>query len=457
MLRLGQKIPLMIVDLADNGNGVGRYEDFVVFVPNTVPGDKLLVQLDRIKKNWAEGKPIEIVSPSPDRVRPHCIVADKCGGCQWQFASYSYQLQSKQNQVLQALVRLGKFPEDTIKAKIENILGAPQPFHYRNKVIYPIAQNQEGKIKVGYYQPNTHKVINLNQCPVQDQRLDPILLAVKQDLNRSGWSVYNEANHQGNLRHLGFRIGRHSGEILITIVSQSWELENIEQFAKNWLTLPGVVGVILNRNCQPGNVIFGSESRCISGRDYIVEYFADLTLHLTADTFFQVYTEQAELLVELLSDLLDLQNTETIVDAYCGVGTFTLPLARYSRKCYGIEIQEQAIRQAQKNAILNKLTDRVEFTTGKVEKLLPSLATNPDILILDPPRKGCESEVIEFIVQSKIDRVVYISCNPATLARDLQLLCATDRYEIKTIQPIDFFPQTAHVETMVLLNRSNNE
>lgn len=455
MLKLGQKIPLTIVDLADNGNGVGRYDDFVVFVPNTVPGDELLVQLDRVKRNWAEGKLVEIVSPSPDRVRPHCIVADKCGGCQWQFAGYSYQLQSKQNQVLQALVRLGKFSEATIKAKIENILGAPQTFHYRNKVTYPIALNQEGKIKVGYYQRNTHKVINLNQCPVQDQRLDAILQGVKQDLARSGWSIYNEATQQGDLRHLGLRIGRHSGEVLITIVSQAWDLVGITEFAQAWLKLPGVVGIVLNHNSEPGNVIFGSDSRSVAGRDYIVEYFAGLTLHLTSDTFFQVYTEQAELLVQLLLDLLDLQNTETIVDAYCGIGTFTLPLALYSHKCYGIERQEQAINQAQKNASLNQLTDRVEFMAGRVEKILPNLGINPDILILDPPRKGCEPEVIEFIAQSKIDRVIYVSCNPATLARDLQLLCSTDRYEIQTIQPIDFFPQTAHVETMVLLHRNN--
>ncbi len=452
MLTLGAKIPLTITDLADNGCGVGRYEDFVVFVPNTVPGDQLLVKIDRIKRHWSTGKVMEIVSPSPDRVRPHCIVADKCGGCQWQFVSYGYQLQAKQNQVAQALVRLGKFPAPAIQAKLAPILGAPQAFHYRNKVTYPIATDSTGKIKVGYYQSNSHKLINLNQCPVQDQRLDLLLTTVKQDLIRSGWSVYNEATHQGNLRHLGFRIGRRSGEILITIVSQSRELNQLEQIAHSWLELPGVVGVVLNHNDQPGNVILGKDSYCVAGRNYVVEIFCDLTFHLTSDTFFQIYTEQAELLVQLLLDCLDLKGTETIVDAYCGIGTFTLPLAQYSQKCYGIEIQPQAITQAQHNARINHLTDRVEFLVGKVEDLLPHLAIQPDILLLDPPRKGCEPEVIEFIRQSAIDRVVYISCNPATLARDLQILCATDRYEIAKIQPIDFFPQTAHVETMVLLN-----
>ncbi len=456
MLQLGAKITLTITDLADNGSGVGRYTDFVVFVPNTVPGDQLLVQIDRMKRSWAQGKLLEIISPSPHRVRPHCIVADKCGGCQWQFAAYSYQLQGKQNQVYQALVRLGKFPAPEISSRIQPILGASQAFRYRNKVTYPIVADGEGKIKVGYYQANSHKLINLNQCPVQDQRLDPLLQAVKQDLIRSGWSVYNEVTHRGNLRHLGFRIGRHSGEVLVTIVSQSWQLEGMEEIARGWLALPGVVGVVLNRNDAPNNVIFGEDSRCVAGRDYVVEYFAGLTFHLTADTFFQIYTEQAELLVELLLDNLDLQSTETIVDAYCGVGTFTLPLAPHCRKCYGIEIQPQAITQAQNNARLNNLTDRVEFITGKVEEILPNLGIKPDILILDPPRKGCEPEVIAFIAQSEIDRVVYISCNPATLARDLQLLCNDNKYKIQTIQPIDFFPQTAHVETMVILVRSES-
>lgn len=454
MVKPGDKIQLTVSDLADNGCGVGRDRGFVIFVPNAVPGDELLVQVILVKRNWAEGKLLEIISPSPHRVRPHCIVADKCGGCQWQFASYDYQLQAKQNQVGQALVRIGKFPAELVKEKLQDIIAAPQLFHYRNKVIYPITTNQEGKIKVGYYQRNTHKVINLNQCPVQDARLDPLLKTIKQDLDRSGWSIYNEVTHAGNLRHLGFRIGRHTGEILITIVTQSWDLPGVTELGQAWLQLPGVVGVVLNRNNQPNNVILGEESRCVAGRDYVIEKFTNLQLYLTGDTFFQIYTEQAEKLVEILLDTLQLQGTEIIVDAYCGIGTFTLPLAQYAHQCYGIEMQPQAVQQAKRNAVVNNLSDRVQFFTGKVETLLPQLQITPDILLLDPPRKGCEPEVITFISQSTIDRLVYISCNPATLARDLQLLCSNGRYQIAKIQPIDFFPQTAHVETMVLLVRT---
>ncbi|MCS6958610.1 MAG: 23S rRNA (uracil(1939)-C(5))-methyltransferase RlmD [Pseudanabaenaceae cyanobacterium SKYGB_i_bin29] len=454
MLKPGDKIQLTISDLADNGCGVGRDRGFVIFVPNAVPGDEVLVQVILLKRNWAEARLVEIITPSPHRVRPRCIVADKCGGCQWQFASYNYQLQAKQNQVLQALVRIGKFPESQVIAKLQPIIPAPQAFHYRNKVIYPITTNQAGKIKVGYYQRNTHKVINLNQCPVQDERLDALLKTVKQDLDRSGWSIYNEATHQGNLRHIGFRIGRHTGEILITIVTQSWALPGVEQVGQSWLELPGVVGVVLNRNAQHNNVILGEASRCIAGRDYVREKFTNLELHLTADTFFQIYTEQAEQLVKILLDTLQLQGTEIIVDAYCGIGTFTLPLAQLVRQCYGIEIQPQAVQQAQRNATINNLTDRVKFIPGKVEAVLPQLQINPDILLLDPPRKGCEPEVIQFIEESRIERIIYISCNPATLARDLQLLCSSGSYSLEKIQPIDFFPQTAHVETMVLLVRS---
>ncbi|TAG94225.1 MAG: 23S rRNA (uracil(1939)-C(5))-methyltransferase RlmD [Oscillatoriales cyanobacterium] len=448
----GQLIEIDITDLADTGDGIGRFEQLVVFVADTVPGDRVAVRLQQVKSTYATAKLETLVKSSEHRIRPNCIVADKCGGCQWQHVNYDYQLKTKQNQVIQALERIGGFtdlPCDEILAgKIDNF---PQFLGYRNKATYPLARSAAGQIQAGYYQKGTHKLVNLNQCPVQDPRLDPLLKEVKEDIYWMKWPVYDEKQHTGEVRHISLRIGRRTGEILLTLIARTGDLPGLETQASDWLkSYPKLAGVCLNINSAKTNVIFGSETRCIAGRSFLREEFAGLEFQLRADTFFQVNTEAAEGLLQVIAAELNLRGNEILVDAYCGIGTFTLPLAKQVQIAIGLEMQPEAIAQAELNAQLNDLTN-VTFHVGTVEELLPQLGVKPDIVLLDPPRKGCDRKVLETIKEIQPNRIVYVSCKPATLARDLKFLCENGDYKLVRVQPADFFPQTSHVECVAFL------
>ncbi len=465
MMQQGQIVEVEITDLSDSGEGVGRWEGRVIFVPDTVPGDRLLVKLIRVKPQYASGKIEKLLEPSQQRTRPQCIVADKCGGCQWQHVEEGCQLEAKQNQVIQALQRIGGFQEPPVAP----ILPSPSPLGYRNKVTYPLGLSATGQVQAGYYQKSSHRLINLNQCPVQDERLNPLLKEVKEDIQKRRWTIYNEGKNTGILRHLSLRIGRRTGEILLTLIAngspknRKRELPGIETQARQWLDrYPHLVGIGINYNSSTTNVIFGKETDCIAGRSYLHEVFGGLQFQLRADTFFQVNTEAAEGLLERIIAELNLQGSETIVDAYCGIGTFSLPLAKKLQELgdrspteiqvIGLEAQPEAIEQAKINAELNNLTN-TSFSRGKVEKLLPQLEVKPDIVLLDPPRKGCDAEVVATLRQILPSCIIYISCKPATLARDLQLLCEGGDYELTKVQPADFFPQTSHVECVAILRR----
>lgn len=445
----GQLVEIEITDLSDSGSGVGRVAGRAVFVPNTVTGDRVLVRLVRTKPNYGQGKLQEILSPSPHRIRPSCIVADKCGGCQWQQVSYEHQLTAKRNQVIQALERLGGFYEPPVG----DVLVASESLAYRNKATYPLGRSSTGQVQAGYYRQGSHQLVNLNQCPIQDARLNPLLAEIKQDIQEQGWSIYNEKRHHGKLRHLSLRIGRNTGEILLTLVSTDWNLGGLEEQAQVWLTrYPQLVGVCLNGNPQPGNVIFGEETRCIAGQPYLTERFAGIEFQLRPTTFFQVNTETAEALVREIIHRLELQGNETIVDAYCGIGTLTLPLAKRVKEAIGIERDATSVEQAQVNAQINGLTN-TQFLTGAVETILAQFEGIPDVVVLDPPRKGCDRNVLDTLLTQKPRRIVYMSCKPATLARDLKQLCQGGNYRLTYVQPADFFPQTAHVESVAFLER----
>lgn len=451
--RQGELVQLSIDDMNHNGEGVGRAEGRVVFVPDTVVGDRLLARLSHVKPTYAYAKLHRLLKSSPHRVRPGCIVADKCGGCQWQHVNYVYQQVAKQRLIAQNLERIGGFSE----VQIEPVLAAASPLSYRNKATYPLGRSATGQVQAGYYQKASHQLINLNQCPIQDARLNPLLAEIKQDIQQQGWSIYDETRHEGELRHLGLRIGRRTGEMLLTLVAREGKLSELAAQAQAWCDrYDNLVGVCLNLNPQKTNAIFGSETRCLVGRSFLREEFAGLQFQISATTFFQIHTEQAEALLQSIQQELNLQGTEVIVDAYCGVGTLTLPLAKQARQAIALELQPEAIEQAQLNAALNDITN-ITFQTGTVENLLPLLTIHPDVVLLDPPRKGCDRGVIESLLQIQPDRVVYVSCNPSTLARDLKLLCESGRYRLEKIQPVDFFPQTAHVECIAFLRRCTAE
>ncbi len=467
----GQLVEIGITDLNDTGEGVGRVGGRVVFVPDTVTGDRILVRLVRVKSNYAIGKLHQLLQPSPHRIRPHCIVADKCGGCQWQHIDYTHQLEAKRHLVIQALERIGGFSSPAVAPT----LTSDASLAYRNKVTYPLKRSAIGQVQAGYYQKGSHQIINLNQCPVQDVRLNPLLAEIKQDIEQLGWSIYNEQRHQGRLRHLSLRIGRRTGEMLLTLITTDWNLKNLEVQAQTWFNrYPQLMGVCVNRNPDRTNVIFGDETRCIARTTadlaetstdmadiqsnpnrpypYLREEFAGLEFQLRPETFFQVNTETAEALLHVVLEQLALRGDELLIDAYCGIGTFTLPLAHYVRQAIGIEMQATSVEQAQHNAKLNGITN-VTFQVGSVETWLPEVGQNAEVVLLDPPRKGCDRTVIDTLLQVTPQHIVYVSCKPATLARDLKLLCESGKYQLTHVQPADFFPQTPHVECAAFLVR----
>jgi 23S rRNA (uracil1939-C5)-methyltransferase len=448
MIQQGELVTLDIEDISSEGNGIGKVNQQVVFVPNTVTGDKISSRIIRVKKKHAEGKIETILENSQYRIRPRCIVADKCGGCQWQHIDYEYQLKVKQNQVKETLTRIGGFTDFTPeKIFSDDDLG------YRNKVNYPLGVSETGTIKAGYYQQNSHQIVNMNQCPIQDDRLNPLLKEIKEDLQRLQIPIYDEKTKKGALRHLCFRIGKNTGEILLTLVSAEVSNEIIETQAQKWIQrYPNLVGVCLNHNPKSTNVIFGKDTDLLAGRLYLNEIFAGLTFHLRPETFFQVNTSVAEALFNQVLTQLNLQGNETVIDLYCGIGTFTLPIAQKVKQVIGIESHNISIEQANRNAEVNDIKN-VKFILGQTETILPEMDDNPDIVILDPPRKGCQPQVIETLLTLKPEKIVYISCHPATLARDLKMLCQNGDYQLTFVQPADFFPQTPHVETAVIMQR----
>jgi len=451
----GETLKLEITDLSNSGDGVGRWEDRVVFVPNTVPGDMMRVKLTKAKQSHGFGIPAGIIKPSPARVRPACIVADKCGGCQWQQVSYEQQLTAKRDLVIDALTRIGKLTvkcDETPEGILVNeVLPSEEELGYRNKATYPLGISQIKAVQAGYYRKGSHRLVNLNQCPVQDERLNPMLAEVKKDIQERGWKIYNEKFHKGHIKHLSLRIGRRTGQVLLTLISRSVKLKGIHEQAEEWMArYPNVVGVLVNLNWKKTNAIFGPDTYCIAGQSYLEEEFAGLTFHIQPSTFFQVNTAQAERLLEHVRSALSLTGTETLLDAYCGVGTFTLPLAQHVKQCIGLEAFMESVTQAEKNAGLNGI-ENVAFKAGDVGELLPQIEERPDVVLMDPPRKGCEPAVLEALIQMKPARIVYISCNPATLARDLKVLSETGGYRIERVQPADFFPQTSHVECAAFL------
>ncbi|ASC72196.1 putative RNA methyltransferase [Halomicronema hongdechloris C2206] len=447
----GSIVEVTIVDLSNSGDGVGRWQGRVVFVPDTVPGDQIRARLIQVKSSFARGKLLQLLQPSQQRVRPACIVADKCGGCQWQPVAYTAQLVAKQQLVAAALSRIGGFQQ----VPLSRILAAASPLGYRNKATYPLVRSPTGQVKAGYYRKGSHKLVNLNQCPVQDVRLNPLLADIKADIQQQGWSIYSESAQQGRLRHLSLRIGRRTGQMLVTLVSAQPTVPDLEHWAAIWLErYPQLVGVCLNHNPAKTNVIFGPTTTCLAGQPYLEEQFAGLWFHITPTTFFQIHTEQAERLLEVIQTELALQGSETVIDAYCGVGSLTLPLAQRAQHCIGLEVQPEAVEQARQNAARNGLTN-VEFQAGDVGQLLPQVAQTlpqpPAVVVLDPPRRGCDRTVLEALIALRPQRIAYMSCNPATLARDLQQLCQQGGYQLQAVQPADFFPQTAHVECVAFL------
>ncbi|NLP41216.1 MAG: 23S rRNA (uracil(1939)-C(5))-methyltransferase RlmD [Veillonellaceae bacterium] len=453
-VKKGATYAVDIISLGHSGEGVGRYQDFTIFVPHALPGEQAIVKITEVKKNYAKGQMIKTQSASLDRITPQCFIYSKCGGCQLQHLNYEAQLRVKRQQVVDAVSRIGKL--DNIA--IHPTLGAQEPWYYRNKMQFPVG-TEEGEVAIGCFQQGTHSIVNTDNCYIQHNYNNKIAREMRRLITQLGISPYDEKTGTGIVRHVLGRVGVQTGEVMVVIVTAIDKLPYAEKIIEALKgRIPGLVSIIQNINNKRTNVIMGDKTITLWGRDTITDKLGEFKFEISARSFFQVNTAQAEALYDKAVEYAALTGRETVVDAYCGTGTITLFLARHAAKVYGIEIVKPAILDARRNAANNNVTN-TEFIVGDAIEIMPDLfkqGIRPDVIVVDPPRAGCDKLVLETFVNMNPERIVYVSCNPATLARDLAVL---DEYGYKTreIQPVDMFPQTFHVECVALLQRKHSE
>lgn len=448
----GQRLELSVSGLSHDGQGVVRHGDQVLFVAGALPGETVRLRLQhRARRHWlAELE--AVLEPSPQRRRPACILAERCGGCSVQHWQDNAQRDWKRSKVIETLQRIGRLPD--LEARVAGTI-AGAPLAYRNRAILPLERRADGSLRLGYYRRGSHSIVNLNHCPVLDPRLDALIAPLKHDLEHSGWPVDRHLSAGGGLRHLALRIGHHSGQLLLTLVSSHADLPGLQAIAERWLQRwPELVGVCLNIQDQPTNTLMGPRTIVIAGRDAVQERFAGLDFSIGADTFFQVNTPQAEAVVPLLLQALEDQPPGRLIDAYCGIGTYGLPLAAAGWQVLGLELTAASVAMARRNANANGLEQRCRFEAGPVAELLLAELPGCAALFVDPPRKGLEPRALQAVLAQPPATLLYLSCDPATLARDLAALAGEGGpYRLEQVYPIDFFPQTSHIETLAVLRR----
>lgn len=451
MLNKGKKYIVDIVDIGHTGVGIGKFEGFTVFVEGGVIQDKIEVKIIKSKKNYAEGEIVKIIEKSPFRVDREC--SDdliECGGCQVMHLDYQKQLDIKTNLVKETIKRIGKIED----AKIYDTIGMDTPFRYRNKAQFPIGKKGSESV-LGFYKKKSHDIIPMNKCIIQHDMNDKIVNVVKNYIDRNNVSVYDEKKHEGLLRHLVTKIGFKTKEIMVVLVANTEKLPNVDKLINDLKdNIEGFKTLVLNINTRKGNVILGRENKVLYGDGTIQDYIEDLKFNISPLSFFQVNPVQTEVLYNKALEYANLSGNENVFDIYCGIGTISLFLAKKAKKVYGIEIVEDAIADARVNASMNNI-DNTEFYAGKAEEVVPKMykdGKTADVVVVDPPRKGCDEKVLDTIVSMNPSRVVYISCNPSTLARDLAYLDERG-YKCEEIQPVDMFSHTMHVETVAKIVR----
>ena len=444
MLSKNKEYVVDIVDIGQGGVGIGKYEGFTVFVEGGLIQDKVKVRINKSKKNYAVGDIVEIIEKSPFRVDRICSDDLKdCGGCQIQELDYNKQLELKTNEVKQVISRIGKLEN----VEIHETIGMQSPCRYRNKAQFPI-QNINGSTAIGFYKKKSHDVIPTDMCVIQHDINDKIIKIIKTYIQAYNVSIYNETTHTGVLRHLVTKVGFTTNEVMVVLVANGTNLPHLNELASVLKeNIPGFKTLVLNVNKAKTNVILGKENKVIYGNGKINDYIGDLVFEISPLSFFQVNPVQTEVLYNKALEYAELKENDTVFDIYCGIGSISLFLAQKATKVYGIEIVEDAIKDAKFNAKLNNLNN-VEFYVGKAEEVVPKMYSEgktANVVVVDPPRKGCDEKVLDTIVSMKPDRVVYVSCNPSTLARDLAYLDERG-YKCVEIQPVDMFPHTMHVE-----------
>lgn len=485
----------VIEDMSENGEGIGKVDGYTLFVKDAIVGDRAEVKVIKAKKSYGYARLVKLLAPSPDRVAPVCPAAAPCGGCQLQAMSYEAQLKFKENKVKNHLERIGGFTD----AQVRSVIGMEDPFHYRNKAQFPVTQDKEGNIRMGFYAGRTHSVIETPHCYIGHPVNDRILDLVKAYMEQEGIRSYDETGHSGLVRHVLIRRAAATGQIMVCLIINGRKLPAADRLVRTLLTVEGMTTVGFNVNMERTNVILGEKTVILHGPGYITDRIGELSFRISPQSFFQVNPVQTEKLYGKVLEFAGLKGEETVWDLYCGIGTISLFLAKKAKKVYGVEVVPQAIENARENARLNQI-ENAEFFVGKAEEVLPEWygrqcgndksdkytadssridknemktltdfyveqneekhkklcrrkgkELHVDVIVVDPPRKGCAQSLLDTIIRMRPKRLVYVSCNSATLARDLKYLCR-EGFVLEQVQPVDMFAMTVGVECVAALD-----
>ena len=479
-----------IEDMGSEGEGIGKVDGFPLFIKDALIGDVVEAKVMKLKKNYGYARLMQVLTPSPDRVAPKCALHQKCGGCQIQAMSYEKQLEFKENKVRNNLIRLGGFAPEYLDARMEPIIGMADPYHYRNKAQFPVGTDKEGNLVTGFYAGRTHSIIPNTDCSLGVEENQEILEMILAFLREYNISAYDETTGQGLVRHVLLRKGFATGQLMVCLILNGRKLPHADQLVERLRSIPGMTSITLNVNQKNTNVIMGEEIISLWGEPYIMDTIGEIRYQISPLSFYQVNPVQTERLYGTALEYAGFTGSETVWDLYCGIGTISLFLAQKAKQVYGVEIVPAAIEDAKRNAALNGITN-AQFFVGKAEEVLPEFyermsreagalrecsgteeaATSkaeasskaevggkaadmlhPDVIVVDPPRKGCDEICLETMLKMSPEKIVYVSCDSATLARDLKYLCGNG-YELVRVRAVDMFPGTVHVETVVLMSR----
>ena len=455
-------VTVEITDIGVSGEGIGHVDGYTLFIKDAIIGDVVEAKVMKAKKNYGYARLMQVIQPSSDRVEPKCAYARKCGGCQIQEMSYERQLAFKEQKIRGNLERIGRFAEEEINRVMEPVVGMEHPFGYRNKAQFPFGTDREGNPITGFYAGRTHDIIANTDCALGVEQNQEILELILQYMKEYHIAAYDEKTGKGLLRHALIRYGFKTKEIMVCLVVNGKKLPHGEKLIEKLTKLERMTSITISPNNRRDNVIMGDSYETLWGQGYITDYIGNVKYQISPLSFYQVNPVQTEKLYGLALEYADLKGNETVWDLYCGIGTISLFLAQKAKQVYGVEIVPQAIDDAKQNAQINVI-ENAEFFVGKAEEVLPEYYENyarehhgenahADVIVVDPPRKGCDEILLETIVKMQPEKVVYVSCDSATVARDLKYLCANG-YEMKIVRGVDQFPNTVHVETCVLLSK----